>query len=63
VIHYFLDIEGHRLDLTCKLLSSACGCSIYHLGEFQMINTLYSARPYYCPYSRFQEGRTILGFL
>jgi hypothetical protein len=63
VIQYFSDLEGHRLDLTLKLLSSVCGCPIYHLREFQTIQTLYSARPYYWPYSRFQECRTILGFL
>jgi hypothetical protein len=28
-----------------------------------MIQRPHSARPYYCPYSGFHEGRTILGFL
>jgi hypothetical protein len=63
VIQYFSDLEGHRLDLTLKLLSGACGCPIYHPREFQGIQSPYSARSYYWPYSGFQEGRTSLGFL
>jgi hypothetical protein len=63
VIDYFSYLEGHKLNMTLKLLSSACGCPIYHPREFQTIQTLFLARPYYWPYSRFREGCTILGFL
>ena len=63
MIQYFLDLEGHRLDLTLKLVSSACGCLIYHPKEFQMMQSPHSAGSYYWPYSGFQEGHTILGFL
>jgi hypothetical protein len=62
-IQYFSDLEGYKLDLTLRLLSSACRCPIYHPGEFQTIWRTHAARPYYWPYSGFQEGRTILGFL
>jgi hypothetical protein len=62
-MQHFSDLEGYRLDLILRLLSSACGCPICHLGEFQTIQRPHSARPYYWPYSGFQEGRTILGFL
>jgi hypothetical protein len=63
VIQCFSDLEGHRLDLILKLLSGVCGDPIYHPREFQEIQSPYSARPYYWPYSGFQEGRTSLGFL
>jgi hypothetical protein len=51
------------LDLSLRLLSSACGCPIYHPGEFQTIQRAHSARLYYWLYLGFQEGRTIPGFL
>jgi hypothetical protein len=63
VIQYYSDLEGYRLHLILGLLSSACGGPIYHLGEFQSIQSPYSARPYCWPYSGFQDSRTILGFL
>jgi hypothetical protein len=62
-IQQFSDLEGYRLALILRLLSSVCGCSIYHPGEFQTIERPHSARPYCWPYLGFQEGRTILGFL
>jgi hypothetical protein len=63
VIQYYSDLGGYRIDLILRLLSSGYGCPIYHLREFQSIQSPYSTRPYYWPYSGFQEGRTTLGFL
>jgi hypothetical protein len=63
VIQCFSDLGGHRPDLTFKLLSGVCGCPIYHPRESQGIQSPYSARPNYWPYSGFREGRTSLGFL
>ena len=63
VIQCFSDLGGHRPDLILKLLSGVRSCPIYHPREFQGIQSPYSPRPYYWPYSGFQEGHTILGFL
>jgi hypothetical protein len=63
VIQCFSYLEGHRPDLTLKLLSGVRGFLIYHPREFQRIQSPYSAGPYYWPYSGFQEGSTSLGFL
>jgi hypothetical protein len=63
VIQCFSDLGGHRPNLTLKLLSRVCDCPIYHPREFQGIQSPYSVRLNYWPYSGFQEGRTSLGFL
>jgi hypothetical protein len=50
-------------NLTLKLLSGVCDCPIYHLREFQGIQSPDLARPNYWQYSGFQEDHTSLGFL
>ena len=61
MIKRFSDLGGSTSDLILKLLLGACGCSVYHPREFQVIWRPHSSRPNCWSYLGFQEGRTCLG--